>query len=389
LISTIIFIVDFPFTDRDYARFGIDFLKRSFSVLIIDCSPLIKPRAYEKYRNIILNYHNLRSVNSLDQMAQIINDFGNKSLAVDLLGSDSVSRQIRLLLNEKKIPYMILQLGILPVNGIGSSLNLVQFASFKRDLLEFIRRLSRRISRSILSSPYPEIALCSGSAGFSDSRLKGVAHRIMAHSFDYDSYLEHQSSMVEDIKPYAVFLDEDMVYHSDYDYLSIKPPATEQAYYKSLLEFFDRFEVQTGLEIIFAAHPRSRYDLRKHLLGSRQFIQGKTAQLVRDATMVLCHHSTSVSFAVLWKKPVVCLTSEELKSSYIGPKVAMLSRLLGAKLFNIDEPTDLPAIDNLTTINKQAYAKYKEMYIKISGTPDKAIWEIFTDYLKNNYNNQR
>lgn len=389
MISTIIFIVDSPFTNRDYSRFGIDFLKRSFNVLILDCTPLIKPKIYEKYGDTIFNYHNIRSINSFDQIAQIIDDFGINSLGVDLLGSDSMCRRIRLLLKERKIPCMIMQLGILPAGGISTRLNFRQFAFLKMDPLEFIRRLSRRIVQSTLSSPYPDIALCSGSAGFGDRRLKGVAHRIMAHSFDYDSYLEHQSSKAEDIKPYAVFLDEDMVYHSDYDYLSIKPPATEQAYYKSLLNFFDRFEARTGLKIIFAAHPRSRYDLRKHLLGGRQFSQGKTAQLVRDATLVLCHHSTSVSYAVLWEKPVVFLTSEELKASYIGPKVAKLSRLFGARLFNIDEPIDLPSIDIITKINKQAYANYKEMYIKIPGTPDKAIWEIFTDYLKNSYNDQK
>jgi len=388
LLSTLIFIVDFPFTDRDHARHGIDFLKRSFTVLIVDCTPLIKPSSYEKYRDTICTHINLKSINSFDQMAQIIHEFGRDSLAVDLLGPDSMCRQIRMLLKERKIPYMILQLGLLPTAGITARLKMGEWASLKKSPLEFIGLLRRKIAQATLSSPYPDIALCSGRAGFADPRLKGVAHKIMAHSFDYDSYLEHQSSTVGDIKPYAVFLDEDMFYHFDYEYLSIKPPVTEQKYYKSLLDFFDRFETVTGLEIVIAAHPRSRYFLRQHLLGGRRFYQHKTPPIVRDATLVLCHASTSISYAVLWKKPLFFLTSDELKVSFVGSRVKMLSSLLGATVFNIDERIDLPSTDTMTKINKQAYANYKEMYIKIPGTPDKAIWEIFFEYLKNIYGNR-
>ena len=53
----------------------------------------------------------------------------------------------------------------------------------------------------------------------------------------------------------------------DADSTPKKPPganrekATKEKYFPALNNFFNDFEAKTGLEVIFAAHPRSRYDL--------------------------------------------------------------------------------------------------------------------------------
>lgn len=383
MISTIIFFVESHFTERDYHRLGIETLKRNFNVLILDCTPLLFPEYYNKYIHAADSHYEIQSITSLQQAQYFINNLCEKSLAVDLLSQHSEGRQIRLMLKNKKVMRMIAQLSLLPSLESSTYPKIKYILSLVVQPQKFIGKLRNRLGQLILRSPYPDMALCSGKAGFGDPRLKGVEHRIMAHSFDYDIYLSQRSNSSQGVRPYAVFLDEDMVHHSDYDHSSISAPATESAYYKSLLNFFEIFEINTGLEIIFAAHPRSRYDIRPHLLGGRKYVKGNTAQLVRDATMVLCHQSTSMNFAILWIKPIVFLTSNELISNFIGARIDLISRFFNKPALNIDEPIDLLSNEILAQIDIHAYKKYEELYIKMPGTPERPIWEIFTDYVKN------
>jgi hypothetical protein len=251
-----------------------------------------------------------------------------------------------------------------------------------KDPMFLLRGIARRIQRLLKPSQFPHIVLCSGKAGLDDPQLVGVKHKIYGHSLDYDLYLAHRHQHDLKLSQYAVFLDEDMVYHSDYEHSSLTPPATESAYYGSMTKFFNQFERDAGIPIKVAAHPRSRYDLSPELFGKRCIEYGNTAQLVRDATIVLCHQSTSVSFAVLWRKPLIYLTTNEIKSSFLGPRVSLCSSLLRAPLFNIDNLNVIPPIESLAVINEPAYADYEEQYIKLPNTPEIPLWEIFSQYVK-------
>jgi hypothetical protein len=241
----------------------------------------------------------------------------------------------------------------------------------------------RRIVQLFRRESPPQIALLSGGAGLNDPVAAAVPHKIWAHSFDFDIYLELRSQAQSTSAPYAVFLDEDMIYHSDYDHLGIEPPTTEAAYYGPMKSFFKRLEQQIGMPVVIAAHPRSRYDLRPHLWNGHATIRGRTAELVRDATLVLCHLSTSVGLAVLWHKPVITLTTNDIRLSYWGDAIALMSKALGAPLINVDAaPAEWPALTSVPEVNEEAYAMYREEYIKRSNTPEKPLWQIFADYVR-------
>jgi hypothetical protein len=228
----------------------------------------------------------------------------------------------------------------------------------------------------------PEIALLSGTAGLSANGLDGAMHKVWAHSFDYDTYLAANAETAPPLAPYAVFLDEDMIYHSDFDHSEIKSPATAEAYYRSMNGFFDKLEREWGMPVTVAAHPRSRSDSRSQQWGDRTIVHGRTAQLVRDAKLVLCHQSTAVSFAVMWRKPLIFLTTDELVPSYLQPRIALGSALLRSPLVNVDGDTELPPRESLFAVDEAAYAKYAEAYIKRLGTPTQPVWQIFSEYVQ-------
>lgn len=382
LLKTIFILVESPFSERDIKRFGIDFLSESFNVIVLDCTQILKKDFYKKYKEVAAKGRKIYDINHISQITSLVESLKNHSLAIDMLGSCLQSNRIRASLQKNKVPRMILKLGLTPSLLNSGLRNSNKSISIFLNSLNVLKGLLRRFRYFALRSSRVNFALCSGLASLDDWRAKSAKHKIWAHSFDYDVFLEQASTVANCAKPYAVFLDEDMVYHSDYDHASLIPPATEMKYFSGMNAFFDTFEKKYGLEVIIAAHPRARYDLRPGLWGDRKLISGETATLVKNASVVLVHQSTSVSYAVLWKKPIVYLTSNELAESFLGGRIQSSSDLLGALLINVDQPISLPPVEKINIIDEELYYKYKEFYIKLPKTPELPVWNIFKEYIK-------
>ena len=47
--------------------------------------------------------------------------------------------------------------------------------------------------------------------------------------------------------------------------------------------------------------------------GNREIITGKTAELVKDAKLILNHDSTSFNFVALWKVPMIFITTDQIE----------------------------------------------------------------------------
>ena len=121
--------------------------------------------------------------------------------------------------------------------------------------------------------------------------------KIWLHLLDYDIYLKYREEGADmTLGRYAVFLDEYIPFHPDYQSMGVEPPASADEYYPKLCTFFEFIEKKFDLRVIVAAHPRSNYDLTKKYFGDRQVIKGKTTQLVKDSVFVIAHASTFCRF---------------------------------------------------------------------------------------------
>jgi hypothetical protein len=54
---------------------------------------------------------------------------------------------------------------------------------------------------------------------------------------------------------------------------------------------------------------------------------------------------------------------------------------LNKTVINADAPLDR-AWERELTVDEDAYARYREAYIKKNGSPEKQTWQILADYLK-------
>jgi hypothetical protein len=138
------------------------------------------------------------------------------------------------------------------------------------------------------------------------------------------------------------------------------------------------------MDVSNAAHPRAAYDRR----GSGFFADftvefGNTAQLIRNCCAVVCHDSTAIQFAVLFGKPMIFVTTDQLERAYEGRSIAAVAAQFGKAPINLDRP-DLGAVDWTAELRVDAelYSKYRNRYIKMAGSPDKLLWDIVIEQIQ-------
>lgn len=381
----IVILTDSPFSKRDYDRFGIEILQQRFNLTVIDCTAWLKPDVWMQYSEIVYPLPQHIIIHGWTEFSLAIAAISN-GLAIDYLGESGFSRRIYQTLKNNGILRVIVKSGLLPALRLTIFQRLKMLYWQSESLCRLSTRLLSRIQAALGEKlPSAEIAVLSGEDSVADPRVQVTTHKIWAHSFDYDLYLSARNPNGMPPKPYAVFLDMDLVYHSDFLYTDTKPPVTAEKYYPVLLDFFDLFERIAGMDVIVAGHPRSRYDLHPDLFSKRVPVMFRTAELVRDASIVLCHDSTAISFAILWQKPIVFLTSEQLKRSLFGFDIELFRNTLGAPLVNIDSPEERNIdLKEWFCFDEYAYSDYRKRYIKKPETPELPLWEIFSDYVQKN-----
>ena len=156
--------------------------------------------------------------------------------------------------------------------------------------------------------------------------------RIPINHPDYEKYLENPSSIKGG---YAVFLDIYYPLHPDLLYMMEMKAVSPLSYQESLKTFFDKVEDKYGIPVVIAAHPKAKYVGSE--FGDRKVVQGETASLVKDANMVLLHTSNSVSYCILYDKPMALIANKEYcKNRDLLSTQKKLSLSLKIPIFDID-----------------------------------------------------
>jgi len=198
------------------------------------------------------------------------------------------------------------------------------------------------------------------------------------HSLDFNKYLiENKSNIHPEItyEKYAVFLD-DMVPDASDSYFYKKNFINFDVYFKLLKNFFLDFRKKNDLRIVFAAHPkRKNIDKIKKFKIFDDHVLDKTLNLVKFSKLVFTHYSTSVSFANIFKKPIVHLNSKKI--NYFHNKINAMQNETGGLLVDLD---DISTWDiNLKKIDFNKYKSYKNNYLKHPLSKNKKFVETILD----------
>ena len=206
------------------------------------------------------------------------------------------------------------------------------------------------------------------------SQYNGRSLVVALNHFDYDSYLGVKNTAARIIKhKYCVFLDDNLVYDTDFKSTNTRTiePA---AYFKSLCSFFTRLEKKHHLKVVIAAHPKAKYQGPE--FGDREIIKGKTNELVKDCNFAIAHYSTSISFSVLYEKPLLFIYTNQMKEMHYFQAIKHFASVLDATILNIDTISGNDELQ-ISSPNRLRYEDYKYKYLKSKSTEDKLSAGVF------------
>jgi|ETNmetMinimDraft_16_1059900.scaffolds.fasta_scaffold02644_5 hypothetical protein len=208
---------------------------------------------------------------------------------------------------------------------------------------------------------------------------------VFLHAPNYDRYLIAKKCSIEEGKNFVVFLDEFLPFHPDFLYMRLKNPTSADNYYASLRRLFDAIEKKLDCKIVIAAHPRSNYkEHSEKYYGDREVIKGASEGLVRNCKLVISHSSSSLGFAVLFNKPVLLISTDEIQNSRINVMIKVMAEYLGTdEIINADKQNYSLDVNKVLQINEKAYRQYYRDYIKKPGTEEGYLWELIAKHIHN------
>ena len=393
MIRKIVFFVASPFNGRDFRRFGIEILRSNgFEVFVYDFSPLVYPKLYEAgVSDDPIEYQkHFCFVNECDAI-KAIREFGSDTFVICMMPYYKKTFWIYKSLSEKSVHYAVSATNAIPQGPqqrtdinlfFNKSLNKISRLSYAT-----IRDIPYRVSFSrYMGIRAPDLIIAGGALSVRNHRsacpLRKETEILWSHTLDYDIFLEmKRKNSAKNAN--AVFIDAGALnQRGDNLTLEVNSTLNREKYIHNFYNFFNKVEKETGSIVNIAAHPGYDGCSYPEEFGNRLTIVGKTADMISQSNFVMTHGSTAVSFAVIFKKPIIFITTDEiLAETEQAEGLANMASWFGKTLINIDQSFDINWEDELL-IDNYYYSNYKNSYIKKRGSQESNSWQIVADRLK-------
>ena len=387
-INKILFFIESPFCKRDYDRFGVDLLRENgFEVEVWDFTPFLRPEVYQKVKVIDpVNYSKHYLFFDKHKALAAISQLKNHCIVICILGYSFNSYAVFRALSRNKIRYCMILANALPIDENLHTSEIVKFFDKAKKITfkKCIQFLFYRIPCQYVGVRPADFALAGGVRSVITNvrpiNFEAETKILWLHTLDYDLFLKEKQNPLQVDDTMGVFLDEYSPFHPDYLYMGVLPFTSSEEYYPVLCDFFDEIEKRYGFRILIAAHPRSQYENHPEYFGGRSVIRGKTVELIKKSRFVIAHNSTAINFAVLFKKPVIFITTNKVKHNVKGASINKFAMWLGKCPINISKSFPIN-FEEVFKVNQEAYRNYKNSYIKREGTEELPFWQIFANHI--------
>lgn len=345
------------FSERDWVRYSCaEISARGYEVLVVQLAYALEGLALTDIeRRSFKGFSEAKRPGGKTELLEIFDTLTKNDLILIAAPVNPRYLWLHLELGRRGLGYAILTAGRLPEEipwrrfigrnfrqAAGAFLRSIKHIAYR---FKFHLLLVREMGLDYFRVPAPTVWGRAGSArpwfatdGLHLWRSKSVA----VESFDVSwARRSEQAPIQSNHEPYAVFIDEALCDHPDYRFNSVPAPVSRETYFDGLRNLFDRLESELGLKTIVALHPKANYSPEELpvLFGSRPILLGQTPALVRHARLVLLHNSTSISYAVLYRKPIMFITSNDIDASWLRPELDLRSSWLNQPVINIDSIT--------------------------------------------------
>jgi len=354
------------YNDRDRERYGIKyFSSKGYSVVVLSVQDYTNPELRDKPKPTYtqdVNAH-IHYCNNFSQIKDFIDKYG-VGVAFTYLSDNYQSITIRKYLRKKNIKIGIVLEGMLP--SVYSNKNKIQKIKDKCKNLQFkafIGLIIRKLYAKVFDIKYYDFLLTNNyETALENYSFQKPIKVIDIHAFDYELCLNN--SDVKNIvkNKYVVFVDQNLLNHTDFVRMNNEVNINEEKYFKELNSFFDFIEKKFCFSVVIAAHPRADTSKYKKKFHNREVFVNKTVQLVKFSEFIITHYSTAINFAVIYEKPIIFLTNDELKYTFIDKIVQKFAIVLNQVYLNISQIDKKYSLKNIA-VSVNEYKTYKYKYI--------------------------
>ncbi|MDB4877476.1 MAG: hypothetical protein JWM41_3922 [Gemmatimonadetes bacterium] len=382
-------LIQQPLDARNYERFGIQsWIRHGWCVEVWDLTPFLVPHVWADARASLATFSGYFPIASSWELEERCAAVGSVDYFLDFTGVDRRAIRAKLRLIQLGAIRITCELGSMPEPSDDSRTGFLRRAirSITSAPAELPRRVIDKFDRLRLADAVkPGLIVVSGrkSARAAEQQV-GSDKVISAHNFDYDIFLKHTGAApTPAATQHAVFLDQDLCFHFDFVSDQVPSYVTPQQYFPAISKGLRTIAGALDTTAVIAAHPRASYrDRETDFFDGIPIQYGKTVDLIRDACVVIGHSSAAIQFAVLFRKPVVFVTTNELAASIGGEYIATFAAALGKSVINLERDVERTNWHSELTIDYSRYADYRNEYVKLDGTPELPLWDIVASRLE-------
>lgn len=383
----IILIYSTPALNTDIQTYSLDELfVMGYKVCVVDASPILNPTADKLVTAKRLNDPRfaIYSCKSKKELKQIIRDNAKTACFIPMFIVNYDSKFVYKLFTKYDVFYGRVTPArteiCISFQGIRYKKT---FKNSKLNPLHLYRALYNRTVGKIIKCKKPNFVVLGGkyreNLVLKNNLCGNNTIVLKLHTWDYERFLRFEP--YKNPNPYCVFLDEYFPFHPDGISSGILPTNEMiDKYVFDMNQVFNHIRTNYHLDVVMAAHPRADYSDKKELYPNMKIEYGKTAQLVKGASLVVANCSNSMFFAVMADIPIIIVNSSAIKDNddYEEQSLLYFAELTGATL--IENVSELP-LNNTLKIDEKKYKYLKTEYIQRDNENGKTMWQNIMEAL--------
>ena len=369
----VIAVVDWAYSERDHHRFGVKyFVECGFNVTIFNFCEITFPHvklADSFDATSVVSYLRIRSRN---QFKFRIKSIESPTTVLIMAGAGSNPRIAWYFRQMKKAGF---RMGLVSATVHPILDSNVFPTSFRMKVIKALydprKAVKYLISKIVqITTYFPAVDFFCAAGEFAEQ----MAHPLLGpntklipiQSFDFDRMWEVGGKSLSGLpERFAVFLDEYLPFHPDYDALKIAAPLSAEQYYPNLRRIFDRIEEAYSCKVVIAAHPRAVYSEKQveEWFGGRQVVFSETPALVSDSILALAHASTSISYVILKNKPLLLIDSDRWIGSFMRAGIDSICAILCPRLVFLEGEEAVPVHLDSMILDPERLSRYRSDFI--------------------------
>lgn len=387
--NNIFVFTDIGFTKRDYERFELKYLNKFCNIYIIDLT-LLKSKLFYNFKKKNFyktqNYYLCKNIKDTEKKILKISSAFKYNYCIDYSSNNYKFKKLKKKLQLQGIKFIFYDTGLFTKPELNFSQKFLRILGFIR--LNKFKILKKKIfnyfkiqdKKSVNKFIY-DILISTGLSSKVEAKKK-----IYSYSLDYNLFLNNLDNLNK-FKKYLVFIDQNYPNHPGQKYRKKSKNIDETNYYFELKKILLFLKEKLKLEILIAAHPTSEIKFLENKLNFK-VIKNDTLNLIKNSSLVVTITSTALSLALLYKKPLIFLTNNDIQNCSDAYLPNTLAKYTGSICINMSKEKyfDLKKVDFMN-IDKKKFKNYIFNYVKHPKSNNIKPTKKLIKYILNEKNN--